>query len=443
MAAWPTLDRLLRDPQAATRAHTLEALGEIHIGFDPAPLVQALHDASAIVRRAACRSLAQTRPASAIEPLIEMLSDTDSAVRAAAASALQSYGTAATPYVIQALNHVDSQTREAALAALTTDPAAVQPLQAFAQREIAYLRSLRALGLAIPDRGRVTGFLREMLASWAVACEQRLITALGLLGDRGVMQQVGQGLRSHSADSRAAAVEALETLGDKSLVKQIIPLLEDAPSRERLSIEMALRRCIESGDIWLRALAARAIPEVNVIALIPQLHALSAEVDVVVRAAARDALLQLAEVKDMETLQTMSVIERVLLLHAVPLFETLSPDDLTQIANIAREQWYADGSSICREGEEGREMYVLAQGQVRVTKQTSEGEKYLATRYPGDFLGEMSIVQAAPRMSNVLAEGEVRALVIGAEAFNTILHDRPDVALAMLRSVMQRLREKE
>ena len=145
----------------------------------------------------------------------------------------------------------------------------------------------------------------------------------------------------------------------------------------------------------------------------------------------------------METLQTMSVMERVLLLHDVPLFAALSPDDLTQIANIAREQWYGDGSLICREGERGREMYVLAQGQVRVTRQTPDGEKYLATRYAGDFLGEMSIVLATPRTSSVYADGEVRTLVISAEALKTILHDRPDVALTMMRGIMQRYREVE
>ncbi len=145
----------------------------------------------------------------------------------------------------------------------------------------------------------------------------------------------------------------------------------------------------------------------------------------------------------METLRTMSIMERVLLLHDIPLFATLAPDDLTQIAHIAREQWYSAGSLICREGEQGQEMYVLAHGQVRVTKHSPDGEKYLATRYAGDFLGEMSLVLAAPRTSNVYADGEVRTLVISDEALQTILHDRPDVAVAMLRGVMQRLREKE
>jgi CRP/FNR family cyclic AMP-dependent transcriptional regulator len=136
-------------------------------------------------------------------------------------------------------------------------------------------------------------------------------------------------------------------------------------------------------------------------------------------------------------------MERVLLLHDVPLFTALSPDDLKQIADIAREQWYDNGSLICREGEPGREMHVLAHGQVRVTRQTPEGEKYLATRYAGDFLGEMSIVLATPRTSSVYAAGEVRTLVISAEALQTILHDRPDVALTMMRGIMQRFREIE
>jgi len=441
--AWPALDRLLRDPQTATRARTVEALGKSSAAFDPAPLVKALQDSSVLVRRAACHALAHTRSDSAIPPLVDRLSDTDSAVRAAAAQALQHFGNTATPSVLHVLNSAEYSTQEAALGALTPDPAAFAPLHAFVQREIEQLRWLRRIDLSIPERGPITHFLRLLLTDRAMACEQRLIAALGLLGDRSVMQQVGRGLRLQSPDSRAAAIEALDTLGDQQLVKQIIPLLEDAQSSERLPIATALQRCFASKDVWLCAVAVRTIPEINVTELIPQLRTLSAEADGLVSVAARDALHQLDEVNAMETLQTMSVMERVLLLHDVPLFAALSPDDLTQIADIAREQWYGDGSLICREGEPGREMYVLAQGQVRVTKRTPDGEKFLATRYVGDFLGEMSIVLATPRTSSVYAEGEVRTLVISDEAFTAILHDRPGVALATLRGVMQRLREKE
>jgi HEAT repeat protein len=441
--AWPTLDRLLRDPQAVTRARTVEALGKSHAKFDPVLLVQALHDAAAIVRRAACPALAQSRSGLAVQPLADRLSDIDSTVRAAAAQALRQFAGAATPAVLIALNSADPPTQEAALEALTPDLETHQPVRAFTQGEIARLHWLRLIDLSIPDRGRVTHYLHALIADRAVASEQRLIAALGLLGERNVMQQVGLGLRSHSADSRAAAIEALDTLGDKPLVKQIIPLLEDAPAGERLSSESALEQCLASPDVWLRAVAARAAAELNTTELVPELRALSSEADGVVSGAARDALRQLDEVNTMETLQTMSVMERVLLLHEVPLFAGMAPDDLAQIAALAREQWHSAGSLICREGAQGHEMYVLAQGQVEVTKQTPDGEKHLATRYAGDFIGEMSVVLATQRTSSVYADGEVRTLVIGAEALKTILHDRPDVALAMLRGVMQRFREIE
>jgi CRP-like cAMP-binding protein len=136
-------------------------------------------------------------------------------------------------------------------------------------------------------------------------------------------------------------------------------------------------------------------------------------------------------------------MERIMLLREVPLFVELSPDDLKQIADIAREQVYSDGALICREGEEGDELFVLAAGQVRVVKHSNGAEKVLATRKVGDFIGEMAIVESVPRFASVRAEGEVRALVIGGDAFKAILRDRPEVSLAVLRALSRRLRERD
>lgn len=437
--ARPALDRLLRDPQVAVRSRTLEALGEAHAGFDLAPIAGALQDASPLVRRAACRTLEQLHDEAAIAPLTEHLNDADDSVREAAAQALRDFGRAATASIVRVLRLDDVRAQEAALDALTNDPAAAGPLQDYARREIDRLRSVLALHAAIPARGRATKLLREALGVRAAMCEQRLVKTIGLLGDRRAMQQVAEGLRSRKTESRAAAVEALETLGDKQLAKQIIPLLEETPSDGQTSAGAALDELIESGDAWLRALAMRAVPEAEVIELIPRLRAHTGDADAFIRAAAGDALIQIGEAKPMETLQTMSLMERVLLLHEVPLFAALSPDDLKQIAEIAREQWHADGSYLCREGEEGHETYVLATGQVRVTK----GSKYLATRYAGDFIGEMAIIESRPRSSTVQADGEVRTLSIDGKRFKTILRDRPEVALAMLRGLMRRMLEKE
>ena len=132
-----------------------------------------------------------------------------------------------------------------------------------------------------------------------------------------------------------------------------------------------------------------------------------------------------------------------MLLHDVPVFAALSPDDLKQIADLAREQWYVDGSFICREGEDGHEMYVLAAGQVRVTKGAGQNEKFLATRYAGDFIGENSQPGGSFLRSGNASEHHQHPEDLSLEPDRLNVHDRPDVALAVLRGVMRRLREKE
>ncbi len=450
----PILAAWLHDADFHTRAATLDALGKIAIarrshqsdvGFDLNAVMRVLLDDAPMVRRTACRCLAQMHDEIAIDPLIERLNDPDASVRQAAATALQAFSPNATLRVLNVLLVENDRAEEAALDALTpNDPALSQALYVYAQREIDQLRSTRELIAAIPPSGRVTHLLCETLESRAEANVQRLLKTIGLIGNREAMELIGKGLRSREAGSRAGAIEALDTLGNKQLARQIIPLLEDASSADRVNTSTAAIKSLwSSDDAWLRALAVRAVPETNARELMPDLHALTDGIDPLIRAAAREALIELGEVQPMETLQTMSVMERALLLHEVPIFAALSPDDLKQIADIVREQWHSDGATICREGEEGHELFVLASGQVRVTKGSGETEKFLAVRGPGEFIGEMAIVEAAPRSATVRAIGEVRTLVIDAEMFKTILRDRPDVSLAVLRGVMRRLWEKE
>ena len=143
----------------------------------------------------------------------------------------------------------------------------------------------------------------------------------------------------------------------------------------------------------------------------------------------------------MDTLQTISTLERILLLRDVPIFSNLSPEDLKQVADIAREQWFPDGAILCRAGEEGNAMYIIVSGGVRVQKDADGNEKDLAVRREGDFVGEMAIIESAPRMATLRALGELRVLVIDGEAFTAILRDRPEVSISMMKTLSRRLRE--
>ena len=76
-----------------------------------------------------------------------------------------------------------------------------------------------------------------------------------------------------------------------------------------------------------------------------------------------------------------------------------------------------------------------------VIKKNGNEEIVLATRNDGEFVGEMAILESAPRSATLKAHGDVRVLVINGDAFNSILFDRPEVAVAVLRKMSTRVRE--
>ena len=145
----------------------------------------------------------------------------------------------------------------------------------------------------------------------------------------------------------------------------------------------------------------------------------------------------------METLPTLSTMERVLLLRRVPLLVGLSPADLQHVAAISDEQDFMDGETICEQGEAGNEMYVIVAGEVRIVV-NSEGqpEKEIARRVDGDVVGEMSLISGDTRIASVIAFGEVRALCIDRLNFESLLRERPEVSLAVMRELCKRLKER-
>ena len=90
---------------------------------------------------------------------------------------------------------------------------------------------------------------------------------------------------------------------------------------------------------------------------------------------------------------------------------------------------------LIREGERGREFFVLLDGEVEVRR---KGRK-LATRRKGDFFGEIALVSDVPRTATVTATTPVRALVIRDQEFRTLVGNAPAIALKLLQTVAERL----
>ena len=143
----------------------------------------------------------------------------------------------------------------------------------------------------------------------------------------------------------------------------------------------------------------------------------------------------------MSILQTVSLLERILLLREIPIFAELPPEDLKLIAEIAREEWYPRDTDLFRQGDEGNTMFIIVEGRLRVLTSKNGVEQELAQRGPGELIGEMAIIESAPRSATLGAQTDARVLVIDGDTFKGILHERPDVSFAVLRSMSRRLRE--
>ena len=146
----------------------------------------------------------------------------------------------------------------------------------------------------------------------------------------------------------------------------------------------------------------------------------------------------------MQTLSTLSLMERILFLKRVPLFANLPPAELKQVAAIADEHLFVDGEVIAQQGEPGDELYVIVSGEVRVLITTNgQQESELAVRGVGEYVGEMAVISQKPRMARLVAVGDVRTLCIEQKQFEGILRERPETSLAVMRELCDRLRERE
>jgi len=133
---------------------------------------------------------------------------------------------------------------------------------------------------------------------------------------------------------------------------------------------------------------------------------------------------------------TLTHDRRAELLGACRLFAGLDADDLAAIAGRAVEIDFGPRDVIARQGEIGTGFFVIADGRVRVIR---DGET-VAQLGPGEFFGELSVIDGAPRNAQVVAIEPTQCLGIASWDFEAILLEQPRVSLAVLRAVVARLR---
>jgi CRP/FNR family cyclic AMP-dependent transcriptional regulator len=104
---------------------------------------------------------------------------------------------------------------------------------------------------------------------------------------------------------------------------------------------------------------------------------------------------------------------------------------------------FAEGTVLFREGDEGREMFVIRSGQVAISKRVRDVEKHLSTLGPGEFLGEMSLLTKKPRSATAVLLTEAHMLVIDPKTFEAMLRGNAEIAVRMIKMLADRLNQAD
>jgi CRP-like cAMP-binding protein len=123
------------------------------------------------------------------------------------------------------------------------------------------------------------------------------------------------------------------------------------------------------------------------------------------------------------------------LLKQVPLFSRCSRPELEAIAKIADEIDFREGKELTREGQPGREFFVIVEGTADVTK----GRRKLRTLSDGDFFGEISLITKLPRTATVTTVSPLHALVVTDRSFRRLLEGDHHIQRKVLNALGERL----
>jgi CRP-like cAMP-binding protein len=122
-------------------------------------------------------------------------------------------------------------------------------------------------------------------------------------------------------------------------------------------------------------------------------------------------------------------------LGRAPLFEGLPKKDLVALAQVCEDVEVPEGTLLCAEGRFGSEFFVIAEGEVEVTR----GSKRIGVCGPGDFFGEIALVENVRRMADVRATTPLRVYVLTRQSFLRLLDDNREIERKVLRALVRRI----
>ncbi|MED5266184.1 MAG: Npt1/Npt2 family nucleotide transporter [Candidatus Neomarinimicrobiota bacterium] len=142
---------------------------------------------------------------------------------------------------------------------------------------------------------------------------------------------------------------------------------------------------------------------------------------------------------DSNQLTMYSTLEKAMILKSVDLFASIPSQELIRVAQIAEEEEYQPDTSLCKEGDFGDCMYIIANGKVKVHK----GDRTLVELEKGAFVGDMALLDQEPRSADLTTSAETTLLKISQDAFYELMSSNFEIMNGILKIISSRLREAQ
>ncbi len=132
------------------------------------------------------------------------------------------------------------------------------------------------------------------------------------------------------------------------------------------------------------------------------------------------------------------------LLKSFPLFSDLSDEDLSDIEKIVKKKKYTKNEIILYQFDPGDSLYIISRGKVKVVLFSKDGKEVLLSNLgPGEFFGEMSLLDGLPRSASVVAIEDSEVIIVNRRDFLELIRNHPEIAMRILTEMSKRLRSAD
>jgi hypothetical protein len=287
-------------------------------------------------------------------------------------------------------------------------------------------------------------FLRELLQRRRARAIDSLVRGLSFMMEDETSRAIRQGLASPEESERESVMEKLNAVVTPAISERLF-----AAYRETALVESSWPTLTEmlhartgSVDPFIRAVALYALSERGAADAATLSRAGADEHELV-----RETAMHLSERGGSDrpgTHRRLITLEKMIALRSAPVFSKIAPEGLAELARASLEDEFGPGETLCVEGEPGNEVFILLAGEVKILKRDGAGEKLIGVEKAGSFIGEMAVLDPAPRSATLVAGSEgTRALRLNGDAFRAALDRDATIASSVIRTLAQRLRRPQ